>query len=68
MADSDTITDAIVENAAAGLSSVTHDTTTVSAKSVDEQVKAAQFVAADEQKDTPPFGLRFMQFRNPGTT
>lgn len=65
MPDLDDISDAIGDTAT-GPKSVTVGGQTVVQQSVDEQIKAAQFVGAQEAKSKPHFGLRFCKLVPPG--
>lgn len=66
MPDLDDISDAIAQAADDGIASVTVDGQTTVTKSIDEQIKAAQFVARETAKDKPGIGLRFFKLVPPG--
>ena len=65
MPDADDIRDAIAENAVAP-QSVSVDGTNVTAKPLQDQIKAANFVAGQSAASKPHFGLRFTLMVPPG--
>ena len=65
---SDEITDAITENAAGGVKSVTTAAGSTTFMSVDEQIKADQYVASKTAASGARRGLVITKLRPPGAT
>lgn len=66
MPDADDITDTIAQTGADGIASVTIGGQTTTVLSVDEQIKAANHVAAQASAGSRKFGLRITQIVPPG--
>lgn len=66
MPDADDITDTIAQTGADGIASTTIGGQSTTVLSVDEQIKAANYVAAQAASGTRKFGLRLVQLVPPG--
>jgi hypothetical protein len=66
MATSDELKDAILTNATEGIASASVGGQTVQSMSIGDQIKAANFAAGQNAKDTKSFGLRFTKLIPPG--
>lgn len=66
MPDIDDINDRITQTAADGIANTTVDKESVTVLSIDEQIKAANYVSSQTAASTPKFGLRFTKLVPPG--
>lgn len=64
--DAELIQTAITNNAKGGIASASNDSGSVTKHTITEQIKAAQFVAAQNSSSKPHFGLQFTKCIPPG--
>lgn len=66
MADIDDINDSITQSAKDGIQSSSDENGSVVSTPIDQQIKAAQHVAAQAATSREGFGLRFQKMKPPG--
>ena len=64
--DLEAIQDSIASQAAAGIATATSDGVTVTRMPIDDQIKAANYIAGKTAADKPHFGLRMVKLVPPG--
>lgn len=62
----DQIKDAIVEGATEAIQSASNDSGSMTRMTIDDQIKAANYVASQTAKSKPHFGLRMTKLVPPG--